>query len=175
MSDLRQQLESCLHGRVALMGIGNVDYGDDGFGVYLARSLSAEGGSNVVVAGNTPERFIGRIADEGYDSVVFLDAVEFGGAPGSAVLLNSEEMTTRFPQVSTHKISLGLLAKWVESNGVTKAWLLGVQPESLRASAQLTATMQTTLGALAELLCDVLFTRHKPGAPRTRRTEEARV
>jgi hydrogenase maturation protease len=141
------------------MGIGNVDYGDDGFGVYLAQRLDAEGVPEVVVAGNTPERFIGRIADEGYDAVVFLDAVEFGGAPGSAVLLNSDEMATRFPQVSTHKISVGLLSKWVESNGVTKARLLGVQPESLRAGAQLTTTMQTTLDALANLLCDIFSAR----------------
>lgn len=175
MPDLRQQLETCLYGRVALMGIGNVDYGDDGFGVYLAQKLSVDGVPEVVVAGNTPERFIGRIADEGFDGVVFLDAVEFGGAPGSAVLLNSDEMATRFPQVSTHKISVGLLARWVESNGVTKAWLLGVQPESLKAGAQLTATMQMTLDALAELLRDILSAQQATGTPRIRRTEEVHV
>ncbi len=62
------------------------------------------------------------------------------------VLLNSDEMTARFPQISTHKISLGLLAKRVEANGTTKAWLLGVQPESLRPGEELTcpATLMST-------------------------------
>ena len=157
MPDLRQQLQQCFKGRVCLMGLGNVLYGDDGFGVRLAEELKSEirspksegnpksegrsedpGSScsdfglwrHVIVAGTTPERVIGRVADESFDHVIFLDAVEFGGAPGSVVFLNSGEMTARFPQISTHKISLGLLTKWAEVNGKTKAWLLGVQPES---------------------------------------------
>ena len=33
MPDLREQLQQCFQGRVCLMGLGNVQYGDDGFGV----------------------------------------------------------------------------------------------------------------------------------------------
>lgn len=175
MSDLRQQLGTVLHGRVAVVGIGNPDYGDDGFGVVLAQRLAARGMPKVVVAGNTPERFIGVIADECFDTVLFLDAVEFGAQPGSVALLNSEEMTAKFPQISTHKISVGLLSKWIESNGTTKGWLLGVQPESLKAGAQLTSTMQTTLDALADLLCDILAAKQGIAAPALRRTEEVHV
>ncbi len=175
MPDLRQQLETCFHGRVALIGIGNMDYGDDGFGMYLAQRLSAEGVPGVVMAGNTPERFIGRVADEGYDGVLFLDSVEFGGAPGSTVLLGADEMVARFPQVSTHKISVGLLAKWIESNGATKAWLLGVQPESMKPGAQFSKTMQMTLDALAQLLCDVIARQQKAGMRPVRRTEDVHV
>jgi hydrogenase maturation protease len=156
MPNLREQLEQRLQGRVSLMGLGNADYGDDSFGVRLAEELLESvlpQGWRVVVAGNTPERFIGSVADQGCDHLVFLDAVEFGGAPGSAVFLDAQEMTARFPQISTHKISLGLLAKWAEANGTTKAWLLGVQPESLRPGQPLTPTMRRTLEALREMLC----------------------
>lgn len=159
MPNLREQLEQRLQGRVCLMGLGNADYGDDSFGVRLAEELRESvlpQGWRVLEAGNTPERFIGSVADQGCDHLVFLDAVEFGGAPGSAVFLDALEMTARFPQISTHKISLGLLAKWAEANGTTKAWLLGVQPESLRPGQALTATLQRTLAALRELLCSVL-------------------
>lgn len=152
MPGLREQLDHCFQGRVCLMGLGSVDYGDDGLGVKLAEQLVADGLPEVIVAGTTPERFIGRIAGAGYDHVIFLDAVEFGGAPGSVVFLDSEEMAARFPQVSTHKISLGVLAKWVEDKGTTKAWLLGVQPESLKSGQQLTPTVCATVGALRELL-----------------------
>jgi hydrogenase maturation protease len=84
--------------------------------------------------------------------LVFLDAVEFGAAPGSVVFLNSAEMAGRFPQVSTHKIALGVLAQCAETNGSTRAWLLGVQPESLQAGQPLTATMEQTLSVLREYL-----------------------
>ena len=152
MPDLREQIQQCLQGRVCLMGLGNVDYGDDGFGVRLAEKLEAEGLADVIVAGTMPERFIGAVTDNNYDYLLFLDAAEFGGAPGSVIFLNAVEMATRFPQISTHKISLGLLAKWIEDSGNTKAFLLGVQPESLKTVQELTPTMQTSLEVLSELL-----------------------
>jgi hydrogenase maturation protease len=152
MPDLREQLEQSLRGRACLLGIGNVDYGDDGFGVRLAEELIAAGMPHVVVAGTNPERVIGRLVSQEFAHIVFLDAVEFGESPGSLVFLNAEQMAARFPQVSTHKISLGLLAKWVEATGTTKAWLLGVQPESVKPGPQLTATVRKTLRAVNELL-----------------------
>jgi hydrogenase 3 maturation protease len=185
MPDIREQLQQLLEGRVCLMGLGNVDYGDDGFGVRLAEELKSEvrspkaerrpksegrseglGSScsdfahrvQVMIAGTTPERWIGQVADEGFDRLIFLDAVEFGGSPGSVVLLNSDKMAARFPQISTHKLSLGLLAKQIEANGRTKAWLLGVQPESLRLSEELTPTVRATLELLLDLLAGCLRT-----------------
>ena len=149
MPDLRQQLQHCLHGRVCFMGIGNADYGDDGIGVRLAEKLILADLPDVVVAGNAPESFIGRVAEERFEHLVFLDAVDFGGEPGSVVFLDADEIAARFPQISTHKISLGLLAKRVEANGTTRTWLLGVQPASLGSE---TPILATTLEALAELL-----------------------
>jgi len=108
----------------------------------------------VIIASTSPEDYLGCCAGGCQDHLVFLDAVEFGGKPGSVVLLNSGEMVSRFPQISTHKLSLGLLAKCVEANGATKAWLLGVQPESLRPGRCLSAAVQNTLAALEELLLD---------------------
>jgi hydrogenase maturation protease len=164
MSNLREQLEQNLSGRVCFMGLGNTEYGDDGFGVRLAEELIAAGLPDVVIAGTTPDRWIGQILD--FDQVLFLDAVDWGGTPGSAALLNSTEVTARFPQVSTHKISLGVLAKWVEMNGTTRAWLLGVQPESLKPSLALTPTIETTLQVLTELLCSLACEEQLIGADR---------
>ena len=163
MPDLREQLQQLFQGRVCLMGLGNVTYGDDGFGVRLAEALISSAPAvgtrcRVIIAGTTPEWLIGRVVDEHSDHVIFLDAVEFGGSPGSVVLLDSDEMAARFPQISTHKLSLGLLAKQVEANGRTKVWLLGVQPESLRLSEELTPTVRATLELLLDLLAGCLRT-----------------
>jgi hydrogenase 3 maturation protease len=151
-SDLREQLEQTLEGRVCLMGVGNPEYGDDAFGVRLAEELLNAGVPDVVVAGNSPDRWVGFAADMEFDHLVFLDAVELGAAPGSVVFVDSKEITARYPQISTHKISLGVLANFVESRGVTKAWLLGVQPESMKEGQDLTPTVRRTMGALLELL-----------------------
>jgi hydrogenase maturation protease len=154
MADLREQLGECLEGRFCLMGLGNSDYGDDGLGVRLAERLSEAGLPDVIVAGTMPERFIDAAISAAFDYLIFLDAVELGAAPGSVVFLDSGEMASRFPQISTHKISLGLLAKLVEETGTTKARLLGVQPESLKTGAGLSRAVEETVDLLYHLILD---------------------
>ena len=152
MNGFHELLDGCLQGRVCFMGLGNVDMGDDGFGVCLAERLSQGGWPAVIIAGTSPEDYLGCCAGGCHDHLVFLDAVEFGAAPGSVVFLDCKQIAARYPQISTHKISLGVLANFVESSGVTKAWLLGVQPESLKEGQGLTPTVRKTLGVLLELL-----------------------
>ena len=152
MKDLRSRIRSCGEGRVCLMGVGNPERGDDGLGVRLAQELALLGVPDVVVAGTEPERFMGRVAEGGYDHLILLDAVDFGGAPGSAVWLDRHALASRCPQVSTHRLSLGLLAQWVESGGKTRAWLLGVQPQSLGPAGRLSPAVQRTLEILRDWL-----------------------
>jgi hydrogenase maturation protease len=149
------------------MGLGNADYGDDGFGVRLAQELIAQGMNDVIVAGTTPDRWIGQLT-EPFDHIIFLDAVEFGDTPGSLVFLDSGEISVAFPQISTHKISLAVLARLAEANGKTRAWLLGVQPQSLRPAPILSQKLETTLEALRELLLSL-------GRPRKNALAEQQV
>jgi hydrogenase 3 maturation protease len=155
MKALRQQLVELLQGRVCLMGVGNVDCGDDGLGIRLAERLLEGGIPDVVIAGITPENHVGRIAEQGFDRLIFLDAVQFGASPGSVAILNAREICARYPQVSTHKISLGVLAKWIRATSRTKVWLLGVQPQSIRSGETLTPTVSATLDLLGTLLLDL--------------------
>jgi hydrogenase maturation protease len=199
MNDLREQLRPILQGRVCLIGVGQADAGDDGFGVRLAEALAGPGGARleqeqfvvrasarpwnmgqvqrslgslkaglqtaritenrdceVIVAGLSPELYLGQLAEGGFDHAMFLDAVELGAAPGSVTLLDSAAMTSALPQVSTHRLSLGLLARLIEGGGRTKAWLLGVQPESLARRGGLSPTVQASLEVLVALLLDVV-------------------
>ena len=184
MNDLRAQLQEILQGRICVVGVGNLECGDDGFGVRLAEALQKseirnpksetnpkheirsaaaqcnEDGSSVevIIAGTTPENYLSLFTAGGFDNVIFLDAVEFGGEPGAVVLLNSTEIAARFPQISTHKLSLGLLAKLVEASGNTKAWLLGVQLESLKEGTSLSPKVQASLELLTDLLAEVAQT-----------------
>ena len=48
------------------------------------------------------------------------------------------------------------MAKWVEDSGRTRAYLLGVQPESLKAAAGLTPAVQTTLELLGRLISEIM-------------------
>lgn len=131
MHDLQSQLLAFREEPTLWIGVGNSDHADDAVGLHLAQLLSRSGVPHVVGAGTNPERRIASMDLARYDHVVFLDAVELGADPGSVVLLTAGEMVARFPQISTHKLSLGLLARYIESQSNARAWLLGIQPQSL--------------------------------------------
>ncbi len=170
-ASLFTQLERLTRGRVCFVGLGNEDLGDDGVGIRLAEALLACGAARPVIldndsepadtagpawesfiAGSEPEKFIGRLGARDFDSLIFLDALDAGLAPGSLTVLDATQVRSRCPQISTHKIALGTIAVWVEANSRTKVWLLGVQPESLDANRILSATVQASLSALVDIL-----------------------
>lgn len=152
--DLADDLRRTLTGRVAVVGIGNPDLGDDGAGVRLAERLAARGVPDVIAAERTPERWLPLLARAGYDRVLFLDAVDAGAEPGAVLLLEAAEAASRFPQCSTHKLSVGTLARLLQGSGGPPALLLGVQPASLAPGSGLSAVVERSLDLLADLLTD---------------------
>jgi hydrogenase maturation protease len=157
--DLLTTLCEALIGRTALVGIGNADLSDDGFGVRLAETLAGAGLANVWITHTVPENHIATLAHGGFDNVVFLDAVSTGSEPGSVIFLDAGEIKNRFPQVSTHKLALGTLAGLIEAQSSTRVWLLGTQPATLRQGTDLSKPVETTLEILKVLLMDTLHHR----------------
>jgi hydrogenase maturation protease len=164
-----ENLSEILIGNVAFLGIGNIDRGDDGAGMALARLLSDARVTRVYDGGMTPEKYLSVLRDNGCDTIVFLDAVEMGAQPGSLTILDAQEIEAKFPVVSTHKLSLGMLARLIAEGNNTKVWLIGVQPlsiemgagglsplveQSVTFAAQSIATlMALRIPALQELVC----------------------
>jgi hydrogenase maturation protease len=162
--DLQTMLHKTLIGRTAFVGIGNVDLGDDGFGVHLAEALAAAGLPEVFITHTVPENHVGTLAHRGYDHVVFLDAVNAGAEPGWLFFLDTVEMRNRFPQVSTHKLTLGTLARLIEAEGSTRVWLLGIQPTTLKQGVGLSEPVVKTLNLLKTLLLDTFSQRRSDKA-----------
>ena len=79
-----------------------------------------------------------------------------GATAGTVVLLDAREIAARFPQVSTHKLSLGTIARLIEAEGAMRVCLLGVQPEGVGHAAGLSDPVRTTLEILRTLLVEVL-------------------
>ena len=145
-------LDTPLTGRTAWVGLGNLDLGDDAvglrFGTRLASALPAP--HRVYLAGTAPERYVRELREERFDTVVFVDAVDFGAAPGSVAWFASRELAALYPPVSTHKIPLPLLARLISEGARTKVWLLGIQPASLRPGNGLSAIVAATVDQLAQ-------------------------
>ena len=85
----------------------------------------------VFEGGMEPERVLPRVRDLGCETIVFLDAVDVAAKPGSVVVMDALEIVGRFPQISTHKLSLGTLAKLVAGGNESRVFLIGIQPETI--------------------------------------------
>jgi hydrogenase maturation protease len=162
MLTLRDELGQHLRGRVCVVGIGNPDRGDDAFGVRLAEAMRTIGYPDVILAERTPERWVAWLGQAGFQTVLFLDAVDSGAAPGDVVVMEGREIAARYPQISTHQLSLGTLAQLIETHGSARVFLLGVQPECVRYDPGLSPSAQTTLEILRELLVEVLMNTTEP-------------
>ena len=97
-----------------------------------------------------PENYIHRIRDERPESILFIDAVDFGGEPGSIIFSELEEIPSA---VSTHKLPLSLLIKILEEEGIkTRAYILGVQPKNIGLGENLSPEVRRS----AEILISIL-------------------
>jgi hydrogenase maturation protease len=155
-NDFCAAIEEALTGKIGFVGIGNTDLGDDGFGVRLAEALAASGVPDVIIAGTVPENHITSLIDGRFDNLVFIDAVNTGADTGSVVFLEADDIKSRFPQVSTHKFSLGSLARLIEMESSARVWLLGIQPATLREGTGLSDAARTTMELLHRILLDAL-------------------
>lgn len=163
MEDLNRQIKD-RNGKILIVGLGSAERGDDGVGLYIAKRLASERlPENVEVVLCESERDLLRLVgtlsvnkDGSADGlpchVIFLDAVEFGGREGEIAFLGSEEIKSRFPQVSTHKISLSAIAKYIEANGKTSVWLIGIQVKNIRMPSGLSPEVKEAADVLTGLL-----------------------
>lgn len=163
MADLIEQIKN-LSGRILIVGLGSAGNGDDAAGLYVAQHVSEEElSSNVNVALCESDsdlfRLIGTLSadnngktDDLPDHVIFIDAVELGGRAGEIALLESAEIKSKFPQVSTHKISLSTIAKFIESNGKTRVWLIGIQVKDVGLRSGLSQEVIDSANAVIALL-----------------------
>lgn len=157
--DFSAVLTEALTGKTGFVGIGNADRGDDGFGVRLAQALRANGVPDVIIGGMSPENNITSLIKGGFDNLLFLDAVETGAVAGSVVFLNADEIKSRFPQVSTHKIGLGTLARLIERESSARVWLLGIQPATIKEQTGLSDAARTTMELLQRIILNALDRR----------------
>ena len=134
----KKSLENFLkdHGKVFILGIGNDMRGDDAVGPILANRLFSEfqNQTDVVVVngGSVPENYTGTIRRENPSHIIFIDAVEMGKETGHVKLVKKEEISNY--SISTHAMPISFLIKYLESAVNSEIILIGIQPENMELS-----------------------------------------
>ena len=142
--------------RVVVCGIGNDLRGDDAAGILLARSLkksaaaAPRGGRDVlyVDGGETPENQTSRMRAFRPDLVILVDAARSGRKPGEIFLIEKESIADE--EVSTHRISLSLLVRFIEESIGSRVLFLGIEPESTDPESAVSGAVRRAIFTLTE-------------------------
>jgi hydrogenase maturation protease len=121
--------------RILVAGIGNVFLGDDGFGVALAGRLarrSLPAGVDVVEFGIRGIDLAFAMQD-GYDSVVLLDATPRDQAPGTLYVIEAELDSETGPAVDGHGLDPASVIALVRAWGGTppQTFVVGCEPQTV--------------------------------------------
>jgi len=152
---IREELRERLKGDVVLVGIGNPMRGDDSAGSWLAERLRGKVRARVVDAGEVPESYLGEITRPTPDTVVLMDAVDFGASPGSAAILEQDDLANG-AVATTHRTPLRLLMEFVRRETGARIFVLGVQPKQTAFGAPMSGQVASSLTALEDLLTTAL-------------------
>jgi hydrogenase 3 maturation protease len=120
--------------RVAVVGAGHIGRGDDAAGTLIARRLldrtaPLPANALVIAAEEAPENFTGVVRAFAPDLTILVDAAHGGRPAGSIFLIDLAEIAE--DDVSTHRIPLARLARYVRETMGCRVLLLGIEPASL--------------------------------------------
>ena len=138
--------------RLAVMGVGNLDRGDDAAGVYAAARLLKRARHKsprlkVILAHNVPENFTGQVRAFAADAVLVLDAAGGGFPPGTIHVVDAERIAAE--DVSTHRTPLSTLAEFLEKTAGCRVVILGIEPETLAPDSGMTPRVRAAAAEVA--------------------------
>ena len=140
-------LKSHLKGKVAILGIGNTLRSDDGIGSILASRIKDKVPYTVYDAGPSPENYLEKIIKEKPDSILIIDAVDFGGEPGEVREVEGDDIKT-VNLFSTHNASISLTINYLQNNLKIDIIILIIQPKTIIFGDNLSPEITDTLNIL---------------------------
>ncbi|MCM8796116.1 MAG: hydrogenase 3 maturation endopeptidase HyCI [Candidatus Omnitrophica bacterium] len=138
-----------LKGKVVILGMGNTLRSDDGAGSVLANRLKDKLAFTVWDVGVAAENYLEKIIQYKPDTVIIIDAADFGGRAGEFRILEADDLKT-INFFSTHNASISLLINYLQSNLNLDIMLLIIQPKSIVLGDKLSPEVDKTLTILED-------------------------
>jgi hydrogenase 3 maturation protease len=153
-ADIRTDLSRRLKGKVLVVGTGNTLRGDDCAGPAVVALLEGKVKASLLDAGEVPESYFGRILAAQADTIVVIDAADFGAAPGDLAILEIDDVAGR--SVSTHQMPMDLFFRYIGENSHAEMFAIGIQPAQIEFGESMSPAVTESVHALAALLQDLL-------------------
>lgn len=173
LKDIENQVRDFLKGASSLviLGIGNDIRGDDGLGPYIIEELSLkkeeiQENSDIdsifdlkdlflINGGSVPENFTSKIKSYDPSHIILIDASLMNKEPGDIEIVNKENISN--VSISTHSMSLAYLIKFLELEKPFEILFIGIEPELMDLSFELSDTIKKASDNLVEVLFSVIL------------------
>ena len=143
-------IKDILKGKIVIVGIGNTLRADDGFGPALVEKLTGKVNAVCLDAGSAPENYTGKIVKEKPDTILLVDALHLGFAPGKYEILKKDQILKS--GFSTHDISPYMFIDYLEKQTEADIYMLGVQPENLSFGQEMSTSVKRALNKITALI-----------------------
>jgi hydrogenase 3 maturation protease len=146
--------------RIVILGIGNIQKGDDAAGAICAdsliRKISKTIPSNIKIinGGVTPENFTGDIRRFKPTRVLIIDAVIAGLKPGTIFIVDPAKILNE--DVSTHRMPLSMLCRFLEESIGCRVLIIGIEPEKVELDIPLSKIVQKSISVIVDFLASLL-------------------
>ncbi len=166
-------------GRTLVAGIGNIFLADDGFGVEAVAAIdpgSLPAGVDVADFGIRGVHLAYELLGGRYDTLVMIDAVPLGDAPGTLAVLDVSDYSRRAQfagwagaAVDAHSMQPEAVLAALHNLGgaIGRVYVVGCQPAALDEGIGLTPPVTAAVPAAVALVRELVATRAAPtGGPR---------
>lgn len=128
--------------------MGNSFRGDDAAGLEMIRLLSRlETPLSLLRVGENPENYLIQITSLNPDTIILVDAADFKASPGTLNVILPDELT--LATISTHTMSLKLVAKYLEKETKARVLVFGIQPQRTKLGEKISPEVKNTLEEIA--------------------------
>ncbi len=157
---LKKETESAR--RICVIGVGNIQKGDDGTGPVVIKILkekikkSKKRNILLIDSGEVPENITGEIRRFLPDLTIIIDACISGEKPGTIYLVNPDKI--KADDISTHRLSLSMFVKFLTESIPTKVIVIGIEPKNLNFREDISLEVSQAIEKLIQLLDEFLKT-----------------
>jgi hydrogenase 3 maturation protease len=145
MADIASFLKTARRSLI-FAGVGNKDFSDDGAGPELAALITNREFISLN-CGTVPENYIDKIVQLKAATIIIIDAADLKSPPGTFKLIPADQIANA--SISTHALSLGMLAQYLAMLGDADLFMLAIQPHTLKPGGKLSAPVKCAVLEIA--------------------------
>jgi len=142
-----ERLRPYLNRKVLIVGLGNRLRSADGAGSILAGRLRGKNIYSVFDVETAFENYLGKLIKEDPESIIIIDAADFGGSPGEFKAIGADKLETA-GFYSTHDASLSMSINYLQTHIAADIIILAIQPKITVFGEKLSREVAKTLDIL---------------------------